>query len=177
VRIWTLAFLAALILPLPLKADTFTYDYTGQAFTLETGAFDSTSSLTGSITFNAPLADNFNGFVSPASFSFTDGISTDTSSDFFGASVFDITTNQSGQIVDWYIALSGWPFSFQSTGGWLGGGDQVNDGRSQGTNWNQGSWSDPGSGNSPVPEPENLVLVGTGLVGLAGLLRRKIQMS
>jgi PEP-CTERM motif len=103
------------------KAATYVYDYTGPNYdfseyndvTGSTGVYH----LTGSMTLSAPLGDNFNGFVTPLSFSFSDGIQTisnanqfiyppGTFSSPYSPGAFYFQTGTSGAIVNWYVEVA-----------------------------------------------------------------------
>ena len=97
------------------SAQTYTYTYTGNAFTSVSNAPDELSygivpyttsdRITGSITFSAPLGDNYSGNPSATilSYTFTDGVGpanvVGPGPHLLGASTF--ATDSSGNIVSW----------------------------------------------------------------------------
>ncbi len=106
-RRYTLALLASLLLSLPLAAETYTY--TGNPFSYVANfsvppVFTTSDYVTITFTTAAPLPDNL-GFVivDPLSWSFSDVAQSDNSTYTNARTNFHITTNASGQIVDWDI--------------------------------------------------------------------------
>jgi hypothetical protein len=163
------------------RADTI-YTYTGNPFTVFSGldACPPVCNISGSFTLASPLAANLPfEAITPAAFSFTDGSVTVTE-----GGRFEVATDSGGNISFWEIALgSGQPFG----PGVCTSLDTVRDpvGTPQdnslsvscsieafiGTalvNSNPGSWS-----SSAVPEPGTLILVGIGLLGIAGTVLRR----
>jgi hypothetical protein len=132
--------------------------------------------ISGSMTLSAGLADGFAGFVTPTSFSFTDGGLTITSAESLAVSSFFVVTNGSGAITDWNILLvlsasdvidssccvDGLALNLSDDGGLFAA--------SSGT---PGVWS---TDNSPVEEPSSIFLLGTGLLGLGPFVRRGLAM-
>jgi hypothetical protein len=117
-RIRTFALLATFLLPLSLAAESYTY--TGNDFIL-VGNFSSppvystSDFVTITFTTAAPLPDNlgpgeYGDFVAvvPLSWSFSDGVQSDNSTDPNAHTEFYLITNASGQIVDWYMS-DDWP--------------------------------------------------------------------
>jgi len=189
------------------QARAITYIYTGPDFTSivnqdpPAGTYTTSMSVSGNFTLAAPLGDNFSGFVTPTSFSFFDGRNTITDASSFVSSNFDLTTDGSGNIVQWHVFVSIFPTplavgtqidEINSTSLAFGGsftpGDQatiiqcttVFTGGCSGSNdiantistfFAVGSWS---SNTAATPLPAALPLFATGLGGL-GLLgwRRK----
>jgi len=186
-KIRVLALLAGLLLPLPLLAET-TYTYTGNPYTEVFDAYTTSDYL--SITFNlsAPLADNLAGvFITPDSWFITDGIYSDSSADADSLVEFGVMTDGSGTIYDWlvqdeFFSYGGEFISVNDIGtsesvvydrsvitltGGTAGGENVND---------PGTWTETGE-TTVTPEPESLVLVGSGLVALAATARRRFLRS
>jgi hypothetical protein len=169
----TLALAASTLIA---HADTI-YNYTGKDFTVIHGSYTTKDSVTGSFTTTSPLADNLDGApITPASFSFNDGVDTITNTNDNEEHIF-IWTNASGSIVDWEIILEshnsndeiismGGP-QFQGQGGDLGAS-----GASLGQSNVWGVFSSPRP-TGVTPEPSTLALFGTGILGLAGMARRK----
>jgi hypothetical protein len=188
----------SLILPGSLRADSYTYTYTGNPFGYN-GSVYPLKGVSGSFTLSSPLAfgtitDLAPGTVgsSVASYSFTDGKSSWTSGNFvlappaypFGPqNAFSVTTDASGNIAAWNITVYS---GLYPSGGWIftcNEGAACNAALSQDgvNNWNfdynadlggggvYGSYSQ-GSWVSPlVSTPEPSSLLGLA-IGLLGLL-------
>ncbi|MFZ0335028.1 MAG: hypothetical protein WAN10_02725 [Candidatus Acidiferrales bacterium] len=132
--------------------------------------------ISGSMTLSTGLADDFTGFVTPTSFSFTDGGLTITSAESLAISSFFVVTNGSGAITDWNILLvlsaadvidssccvNGFALNLSDDSGVFAA-----------SNGTPGVWS---TGNSPVQEPSSIFLLGTGLLGLGPFIRRGLAM-
>jgi hypothetical protein len=177
------------------RADTV-YTYTGNPFTILTGSdvCPLVCNISGSFTLASPLAANLPfEAITPTAFSFTDGSVTVTEGASEGGR-FEVATDSGGNISFWEIALgSGQPFgpgvctsldtvrdpigtpqdnslsvSCSSSEAFIGSA-VVND--------NPGRWS---SSTVPsVPEPGTLILVGIGLLGMAGrgLRRNRLRLG
>jgi|SRR6185437_15835460 len=182
-RILCLAFLASLLLPAPLMADTI-YSYAGNDFTtiIRGTAFTTSDFISGSFTVASPLAGNLpiQALTSSVlSFSFSDGISTiDSTQTLWSVPLFDVATDAGGNITGWDIDLmnskDGNFLSEILTRNFGGAGDlggtasavDLAENRSAPGTWTQSTDA------APTPEPRSLLLLATGLIGLAGFLRR-----
>lgn len=175
-RVWLLALLTALLLPAPLLADT-TYTYTGNDFTFAVAPFTTSDSVSGWFTVAWPLPGNLStGFFTPEAFSFTDGVDTITNATATLTSSFSsFSTNTSGDITGWEVYLLLPDYNLVASESIPTSSEDLSSVATMGAdNSNDpGTWTESGS-TSPVPEPESLILVGTGLAAAAGIARRRL---
>jgi hypothetical protein len=163
-------------------ADTM-YIYTGNQFTTFSGfACPPDCAISISFTVSSPLGDNFNGDVTPTSFSYTAGSEKYSSSGIIPESeLFDITTDGSGAIIYWTTHASDIPGAFLAS-------DHVSNGFEEDVVCIEpacysGQFADnfnsPGVWTSSVvtatPEPSSLLLLCTGLLGLGPFIRRFVR--
>jgi PEP-CTERM motif len=155
------------------------YTYTGQDFTFATAPFTTGDFVSGSFTTTTPLGDNLNdAFIIPASFSFNDGVDTLNNTNGSVADFF-ISTNASGAIVDWTIDVTALGELIEITGGPKSAGDDGDIGTAaEGVGVNNVSGAFTSSAPTSVtPEPSTFALLGTGILGVAGMMRRKFLMQ
>jgi hypothetical protein len=186
----------------PASANTI-YTYTGQSLGNFSGGFSclvgTSCPITGSFTTSQPLGPNYNGscaggppacLPSPVlAYSFTDGFTTWTSSNAFN-NPFGVQTDAKGNIASWYILLfqpgsSGLYLFLQTANLPSSTSVPVEDGSGASTllsngstfyayNLNQpGTWSVSSTPPAPTPEPSGLLLLGSGLISVLGVVRRK----
>ena len=94
----------SIVYPASVQADT-TYTYTGNPFTNVSGPpYTMSDFVSGMLTLAGPLAPNFNGFVTPIAFSFSDGVQTITNlTPGLGLVTFGFQTGPTGAISDWNV--------------------------------------------------------------------------
>jgi hypothetical protein len=103
-----LGFIALISTSAP--AQTYVYTYTGNDFTSASGPYATSDKVTGSITFSAPLGDNYSGNPSATilSFIFSDGVGPQNIGGGPGVPAHDsiiVGTDSSGAIVSWNFEL------------------------------------------------------------------------
>jgi PEP-CTERM motif len=186
-----------------LAGTIYTYSYTGNTFTtglgysvggygsqpLPFGPFTTSDSVDVSFTLSSALGDNLsNTAITPASFTISDGVDTVTNAGTFNDEYFYIWTNASGQIVEWQIIVQTMTTDVGITTTDFPGATTTDSGSHQVGQYQSGQSeafvdSDPGTwamskqtASDPpaaTPEPSSLMLLGTGALGFAGLIRRK----
>ena len=163
----------------PLANASVVYTFTGIDFIAPSGPFTTSDFISGSFTVPTALGDNLsNVLITPASFTFADGVDTVTDLTAHDA-LFFLTTNGVGQITDWSIDINEIAGPLIQTLGPVSGlsdccSDIVMDATHTNADGNppgyNGSWTSADS----VPEPAPFVLMATGLLALALVGRQRI---
>ena len=167
------------------RADT-TYTYTGLPFTDVFGVDSCINgvgecSLSGTITLASPLAPLSSPLVTPLSFSFTDGVHTLDNTNSI-AEPFSFVTGSDGQILGWLFgmkSLGGPPTTILGSATFLQPNEFTDNATYTFVAVAQGETVIGGGvvyahvlGTwTRVPEPSSLILLGTGLLGMAGAWR------
>jgi hypothetical protein len=185
---------ALLALPIPLMADT-TYTYTGDPYTTFSSPTLYTTSdfVSGSFTVSAPLHGSlFQATILPTSFDFSDGVYTATPADTvstgypLGRWSFTIWTDGNGDITQWLIGFvvysnnqelvtfgtaNGEGVVYDDSASYAGSVPEEDGSNSSAGTWTESTTTDP----VVTPEPSSFALLGTGLLGLCGIARRKLS--
>jgi hypothetical protein len=183
----------------PYALADFSYAYTGTAFnTFQTfsgptgsaeGYWNSDNAISGILTVESILNNPTGSYVTPKSFSFTDGNTTWTNTTVSNLNIgtpptsyIMLTTTNDGEITAWSLRLrqpdpteaGTAQMSSIYSGTYHDDRSDLNVGSLSIRALNddqQGSWSLP-SPTSPVPIPGTIWLLGSGVVGLLGIRRR-----
>lgn len=180
---------AAVLLSLTAAAHADTvYTYTGNDFTYATSPYTTSDSVSGTLTLASALSPNTSVLVAGPnliSFSFTDGINTITNTTAnLAQSVIDLETDASGNITQWDLNFStadpshpGYYAEIIRSNGASAGEDsayyEVALSTHEGEVLTSGSWTSAAVAPSPAPEPNTLLLLGSGMLGLAAFARRR----
>jgi hypothetical protein len=176
---------------------TFGTEDQNNNITYGSSSYNSSDSVTGWFSVSDPLPASSSFSPSPTAFSFSDGQQTINETDVINGTAYDmfsLTTDSNGYIVDWEVlALVGLDEEISGEIGIFGGpdfsvgngpveGDDAgdvgaiinSDGSADfGESTTSGSWST--TPPSTTPEPSSIVLLLTGLAGMAGIARRKLS--
>jgi hypothetical protein len=177
-----------------MMADSITYTYTGNDFTSfsannEPQVYTTRDFVSVEFTLSAPLAHNLTPIYTftPVSFSFSDGVDTiDSTSPNLTGAEFEVETDASGDITAWIVyaenqPIAGGNYDYLETLNVSGDASDFGLNNYYGSAYAEGyNQSSPGTFvesavvTSATPEPTSLMLVVTGLIGAAGLMRRRM---
>lgn len=193
-RILPVLVMGACLFVTRARADTI-YTYTGNAFSdylMPELCPTPTCSLSLSFTVSAPIVSLSWVFFTPDTFSISDGFGFPLTNATPGgvSSSFSIMTTDTGSVDGWWFWIGYQPADVRYYS-YMFDGDSCDWQAGTNTLFNAtalcppevplyGNWAyelnDPGTwsvSTSPVPEPSTLALLGSGLLGVVGLIRRK----
>ena len=154
----------------PVAHATTTYVYTGNDFASAVSPYTTSDSVTGFFSIATLGANLSDVTISPTSYSFSDGVQTLTDQISGITGQFEhFTTDSSGNITGWQIYLLP-PTTSQIFTSSLGGGEDF--GQTSGPVYGV-VFSAPGTWVTVTPEPTSVVLMSTGLLALAFVVRKR----
>jgi hypothetical protein len=169
------AAIATLLLGLTVApVNAATYSYTGNNYSIVTGNYTKSMSITGFFKVASPLNGNFNGPIMPQSYSFSDGLQTLTNANS-SVQFFDIATNSGGDITATLVTILGLGFNQIVLGAFSD--DATNSPPSSGISSAfseaPGTWQRTDVSVVPVPAALPLLASGLGALGLIGWRRKR----
>lgn len=185
--IYLLAAVVVFVLPISSALADTVYTYTGNTFTL--GLFDgpeppftTSDFVSGWFSVAAPLGANRSfDYVSLLAYSFSDGVDTMTNNDPTAYFDFRVATDSTGAIDLWIIDLETpdiFVGSYNNISLYPIDDFGVAPGENVGANRDDpGTWTSATTPSAVTPEPSSLFLMGSGVLGLVGVAKRRFTRS